>query len=66
MNNEELTILQNEFEYRQPRTKESVVSEIDDWAGGDPEGVFDYAVEKGFIKKSGKDIFGDDLWRTTK
>ena len=51
-----------EFEYPHPRTKHDVVSEIKNWVGGNVEGAFDYAAKKGYIKKTGKDRLGDDLW----
>ena len=62
MNKRELAILQTEFKHHQPRTKESVVSEIANWLGGNPAETFDYAAKKGYIKKTGKDMFRDDLW----
>ena len=65
MRDQDLHRLKIEFEHQQPCTKESVISEIANWVGGDPEGAFDYAEKHGFIEKTGKKSLGYDLWQTT-
>ena len=48
-----------------PATRHKLVSNIKDWVWGDIEGTFDYAIKHNYIKNTGKDWLGDDLWQST-
>ena len=66
MHDRELQVLKTALGYYDDTTKDSILEEIRNWTGIDAEEAFDYAIKKGYIKKSGKKMFRNDLWETTK
>lgn len=62
MNDRDILVLKKAIEHYQPCTKESLITEIKNWSGGNPEEAFDHAVKNGYIKKQGKNWFNVDLW----
>ena len=60
-----LSTLKIECKDGDPRTRRDIVSNMEDWAWGDVEETFDYAIKHGYLEKAGEDGPFGTLWKAT-